>query len=373
MDRAFLEKGNAQDLQDFVETQLDPQLLLDEGNQYIDADRDPDLGLHGIRRGAIKGLDPKVLFDPFEEQFHLPAAFVDLGNGQSRKGEVVGKEYQSLPRLGIEVADASKRSGISLGGLGAVKEDGLIGSETRRLVDGPEAPSAIIEVALGANDEERQALGECIQAKEIQVAPIQDVKGTGLQDQFVQQFHIVRLAFGDTDETGDIAPQIQESMHLDRTIALAKVSPGEERKAEIDGRGIEGVGGLFQGDAEILLGVQRPRSANQHLGEVGIHLPRPFFVGLGQGAAGHSTPDARMIQLGSHGPKAGLDVSKALPIGELGKSHTEKLIETGEPAHPVIAAMPPDAFVEFGLRQEVHQLGEDDPSRVHRPPLFHLE
>jgi hypothetical protein len=80
-----------------------------------------------------------------------------------------------------------------------------------------------------------------------------------------------------------------------------------------------------------------------------------------------------MIELGSHGPQAGLDVSKALPIGELGKSHAEKLIEIGEPAYPVIAAMPPDAFAEFVLRQEVHQLGEDDPSRIHRPPLFHLE
>jgi Na+-driven multidrug efflux pump len=29
---------------------------------------------------------------------------------------------------------------------------------------------------------------------------------TGLQDQFVQQFHIVRLAFGDTDETGGYCP-----------------------------------------------------------------------------------------------------------------------------------------------------------------------
>src|SRR4030042_2774105 len=180
MDRALLEKGNAENLQDCVETQIELQLLLDDCHQHINADRDPDLGLHGVRGGTIKGLDPQVLFDPFEEQFHLPAAFVDLGNRQRRKREVVRKEYQSLPPLGIEVADASKRSGISLGGLGTVEEDGLIGPETRRFVDGPAATSAISEVALGANDEERQALGECIKAKEIQIATIQDVKGTGL-------------------------------------------------------------------------------------------------------------------------------------------------------------------------------------------------
>jgi hypothetical protein len=51
------------------------------------------LGLHGVLRCAIEGLDPQVLFDPFEEQFHLPAAFVDLGNGQSRKREVVRQKH----------------------------------------------------------------------------------------------------------------------------------------------------------------------------------------------------------------------------------------------------------------------------------------
>jgi hypothetical protein len=77
-----------------------------------------------------------------------------------------------------------------------------------------------------------------------------------------------------------------------------------------------------------------------------------------------------MIELGS---QAGLDVSKALLIGQLGKGHTEKWIETGEASHSVIAPMPPDAFVEFVLRQKVHQLGKDDSSRVHRPPLSRLE
>jgi hypothetical protein len=31
---------------------------------------------------AVEGLDPQVLLDPFEEQLHLPALFVDLGDGQ---------------------------------------------------------------------------------------------------------------------------------------------------------------------------------------------------------------------------------------------------------------------------------------------------
>ena len=32
--------------------------------------------------GAVESLDPQVLLDPFEEEFHLPAALVDLGDGK---------------------------------------------------------------------------------------------------------------------------------------------------------------------------------------------------------------------------------------------------------------------------------------------------
>src|SRR5271157_3972219 len=32
----------------------------------------------GQRPGAVEGLDPQVLFDPLEEQLHLPAALVNL-------------------------------------------------------------------------------------------------------------------------------------------------------------------------------------------------------------------------------------------------------------------------------------------------------
>ena len=45
-----------------------------------------------IRSGAEKRLDAQVLFDPFEKQFHLPARFVKLSDGQRRKLKIVREE-----------------------------------------------------------------------------------------------------------------------------------------------------------------------------------------------------------------------------------------------------------------------------------------
>jgi hypothetical protein len=46
---------------------IEIQALFVDGHQYVDRDGDPDLSLHGIVAGAVKGLDAKVLLDPFEK------------------------------------------------------------------------------------------------------------------------------------------------------------------------------------------------------------------------------------------------------------------------------------------------------------------
>src|SRR5438034_532651 len=91
---------------------LTPDALADDRHQHINRDCDPDLGLHGVVAGPIKRLDSQVLLDPFEKQFYLPTAFVDLGDLQCRQLEVIGEEFQSAPVLDIQVTDASQRIGI---------------------------------------------------------------------------------------------------------------------------------------------------------------------------------------------------------------------------------------------------------------------
>lgn len=40
--------------------------LIETGHHEVDADGDPDLGLHGVVGGSVKRFDPEVLLDPFE-------------------------------------------------------------------------------------------------------------------------------------------------------------------------------------------------------------------------------------------------------------------------------------------------------------------
>ena len=70
------------------------QGLLHNSHENINRDGDPDLGLDGIFGGAIKGLDPEMLFDPLEKQLHLPSAAIKIGNRDGRKDEVVGQKHK---------------------------------------------------------------------------------------------------------------------------------------------------------------------------------------------------------------------------------------------------------------------------------------
>src|ERR1017187_5336067 len=101
------------------------KLLLDDCYQDIDADGDPDLRPHSVLGSAVEAFDAQVLLDPLEKQFHLPSAPVQGANGQRRQRKLVGQEHQVLAGLGIAIADAAQVAGVVLGGIEAVKGDGL--------------------------------------------------------------------------------------------------------------------------------------------------------------------------------------------------------------------------------------------------------
>ena len=158
-ERCFFEDGEAEDLEDCVEAGVDSQALLDDGDQHIDGDGDPDLGFDGVLGGAVEALDAQVLLDPFEEQLDLPAAFVELGDGQRRQGEVVGQEGEGLAALGVAVSDAAEPVRVVGGGVLAGGADGLVAAQAGGLVDCAGRDPAELELGPCPDDEEGRRPG----------------------------------------------------------------------------------------------------------------------------------------------------------------------------------------------------------------------
>ena len=73
--------------------------LLDDG--------DPYLAFHRVPGRAEKRLDAKLLFDPFEAQFCLPAVTIEIGNRLRRCGEVVGQKVECLASAVVVILDTT--------------------------------------------------------------------------------------------------------------------------------------------------------------------------------------------------------------------------------------------------------------------------
>ncbi len=181
----------------------------------------------------------------------------------------------------------------------------------------------------------------------------------------IEGVDIVQFSWGNVDKAGDVAAEIDQRVQLDGPLAAAESRPGKEAQAQVDGRRVEGVNGLFECDGERFGSIQGSGTLDQDLGEVGEDAPVVGAVGVGQRAAGNGSSEAGVVELGTDGAEAGFDVAEAFAEGELGEGQAEELIAARESARPAVAVVTTDAGVEIVTRKELHQLGEDQRTGVH--------
>jgi len=170
-------------------------------------------------------------------------------------------------------------------------------------------PPGTLQIGLGPCDKERPRLLEPEEPGEVEVAAVQHVVRPGEEDQHIEGLDVVELAVGDVDDLGEIPAQIEQRVEFDRALGLAKAGPREEREAEIDRRGVEGVHRRGEVHPERLGGIERLGDRHEDLGEVGVDPPVARLVGIRQGAARHAPADAHVVQLGLHRAETRLDVA----------------------------------------------------------------
>ena len=234
-----------------------------------------------------------MLLYPFEEQLHLPPAPVKLGNGQCWQGEVVGQKYQLLSGFRIFEADSPQRRLVVLERIETRQHNGLIADQSGRSIHGVRVTSPDLQIRLAPRHEETAGRVEPIEPLEVEKPAIHDVKGPWFRQQLVEDVDLVHLAVADMNKTGDIAPQVEQRVQFDRCLGGAKRRPRKHRQTQIDRAGVEGVNRLVQIDAKGFVRVKLAGDSNQTLCEVGIDLPVPCGIGVGQSVARHHGSECR--------------------------------------------------------------------------------
>ena len=231
------------------------------------------MGFDRVLGGAVENFDPQMLLDPFEKQFDLPAATIQLGDGQSWQGEVVGEKDQALAGNRIFEADSTERCVEILLGVKARQHDGLVANQAGAAIDGMRVATLGFEVGFGPGDKETFRIVQLIKPIEIDVTSVHDVESAGFGQQQIEDVDVVQFAIADVEERRDTATQVQERVQLDGRFGRAKRCPRKYRQAQIDGAGIQSVDRVVEIDAEWFCGIEPPGEADQRLSKVGVDAP----------------------------------------------------------------------------------------------------
>src|SRR4030042_4267526 len=165
--------------------------LLQDGNQQINADSDPYLGFDGVGRCAVKGFESEMLLDPAEEELHLPALLVNIGDGFGGNGKDIGQVDKTF--VGVQVHIGHPAQGLRVGSSGflSCEDDALIGTKPKCFVHFPGIESPETKIAFGANYKESGKQIQCIKPRKVYVSAIQSDDGIFFQGENVQNVDIV--------------------------------------------------------------------------------------------------------------------------------------------------------------------------------------
>ena len=362
--RFFREDVHAEDLQDSCEAFLDPMLFFENRHQKVDADCDPDLGADGVFVGAVKRFDPQVLLDPFEKEFDLPAVFVDRRNGQRGQVEVIRNKDKRFASLGIHIANAPDPFGVVPLSLCSFESNNLVAPQAAPGVDVVRFDHIKAHVALGPQNEECAAAMNPVEALEIDISPVHDIDASGLEQNRIEDVHVVNAPVCDADKHRDGTVQVDYRVKFDRRFGPAKFGPRKQRQAKIDSRRIQGVNHLIDIQASCVASIESSRFDGQMSSQVGEHPPVAMRVGVCQVGPGHIAANTHRVKLRAT-RQTGFDVAQTFAESHLSKAHAQKVIPSrktfGDAGHRITV----QAAVELLGVQAFENLGEENFALIH--------
>lgn len=84
-------------------------------------------------------------------------------------------------------------------GIESFQDNDLVGLDPGGFVHGPRVEAFEPEVAFGSDDVEGHGLMNAIKAIEVQIPTVDDIEGSGLEDQLIEDMDIVNLPMRDNE------------------------------------------------------------------------------------------------------------------------------------------------------------------------------
>jgi len=347
-----------------VKGEVQMELFANDRNQDIDADGDPDLGLHRVKRVAEEAAYAEVLLDPFEEELDLPTVLVEPSNIGCIGCDEVGEEGQFYAAFWVDKANLPQQIGEEASWPEVARMTEMVGAYAR-IGLGKRPRSGEIERLESAHHKESTVLMKAVETGESFVRTVHNIDGVWFGCDAVEKIDVVNALGCNVDKCGDGSPQIELCMDLDSRHAFLETSPWEEPEAYRDGCAVQCVCCIGQVQFQLLASVELASLGDQLLPQVRIDPKIARLVGVGQCAAGNPISKSHVIAKLGTSIQTTFDVSETVPESHLSKTHAQELFSAGEATHAMVASMEHDTPTELLPVDAFHHLREDRAYRIH--------
>jgi len=311
----------------------------------------PNLDLDGIGTGADKGLDLEVLLQSFKEDLHLPAIFIDRGNGGRSQLELIGEKEQDF--IGFWVIDFNppQRIGTFLDRSQPPQLNEFIFENMAVLGEYSFSYDLIDAVFFHPSDKVDTLSGPSTEQRIISISSVVDDNGPRSKTELRHDFHIGHLPLGNDGKGGQIPVMIQEQMQFDGSLGPSEVGPVKDRQTEVNGRRIET--DQFVLKTEFLFLRNLTSTAVQEFEkEELIKLPGAVFIRIGQSRVAGSV-DPQMFQLPFTTSQPSGDLPERMGTTQLAEEHGHKLSPAGKPPSMPLGFRLSDRVLEFDSRKQL--------------------
>ena len=210
---------------------VQPEVVLDDGDQAICDDGDIYLDADSILRRSPEGVDAEMRLYPFEETLDQPAVFIKESDGLGLEREVVGQERKRSFVLRGVVNDASESDGILAARLLSREPDGLVEDDITivgKFFAGRN--DLVLHPSLLADDELRRDEVNLVKSLKIIVSTVEDVVCEGFERNPVHSVDVRNLGISDIDIDRYLSRNVKKGMCFDARLRLPEIGtdPGDQ-------------------------------------------------------------------------------------------------------------------------------------------------
>lgn len=361
----FCKQRTAKDSHDLHDRAIEFEVMFDDSDETVCNDGHMDLDADGILRFAPKGLDSKVLLNPFKEELDLPSVAIQKCNIFSLEVEIVGVVGKGSLQFRSIVDDSPELRRI----VGSVvlpdEADCLVSDDiVLPFKEVFSRDSLICRMPLLANDKEYTRKIDAKESRKVKVPSIKHITGKRLVCKPVHGVDIVDVSIGDSIENRNLRNDVNLGVYPDSGLCRTKLCPSKNRHAEVDGCGVDCIESPMQlefSDDAFLLG-------NSY--HVESKLFKDAIVSDGISLREHlpvdrQTSKSKRVRFFSMSGSNICEFSQTSAPKYLSKHQYKKMVPMGKSPTLRVIVIDGGYSSKLSLGQVIHNLGKDILSYMH--------